>query len=157
MLTLPTASSAGSASEDDESIRGVAPSVPHVMSCLTAAGPSCSGVGEGMAGRRPKPAFEGERGWSISPTERWSVNLSSIMRYICNIHGVPAMAASIRLRVGLGGSEILDDDGPSCCSGRRVFAYLMLFGSPRVGRVVFVEVLYGALSASGGNINAFRV
>ena len=148
-------SSAGSASEDEESIRGVAPSVPHVMSCLTAAGPSSSGVGEGTAGRRPKPLFEGERGWSIKRI--YSQSMKELPPVDCNIQGVPAMAASMRLRVGLGGSETLDDDGPSLCSGRRVFAYLMLLGSPRAGSFVFVAVLYGALSASGGNINALRV
>lgn len=43
-----TTASAGSS--DCDRTRGVAFSVPHVMSCLTAAGPSCEGVGEGTAG-----------------------------------------------------------------------------------------------------------
>ena len=66
------------------------------------------------------------------------------------------MAASIRLRVGLGGSETLLEDGPSFCSGNRVLAYLMLLGSPRVGAALEVETSYGVTSASGGNMNAFR-
>lgn len=53
------------------------------------------------------------------------------------------MAASIRLRVGLGGSDTLPNlDGPSLCSGRRVFVYLMLLDSPRVGSALAaVEML----------------
>lgn len=37
------------------------------------------------------------------------------------------MAASIRLRVGLGGAE-MDSTGVSSCSGSRVLPYLMIFG-----------------------------
>ena len=53
-----------SAGSSEEMIRGVALSVPHVMSCLTAAGPSSEGVGEGTEGRREKPLPVGERGRS---------------------------------------------------------------------------------------------
>jgi len=45
-------SNAGSSEEDI--IRGVAFRDPQVMSCFTAAGPSCSGVGEGRDGTRGK-------------------------------------------------------------------------------------------------------
>lgn len=51
-----------SAGSSEEIIRGVALSVPHVMSCLTAAGPSSEGVGEGIVGRRENPLFVKERG-----------------------------------------------------------------------------------------------
>ena len=37
-------------SSDWERIRGVALSVPHVISCLTASGPNSEGVGEGILG-----------------------------------------------------------------------------------------------------------
>ena len=53
-----------SAGSSSEMIRGVALSVPQVMSCLTAAGPSSEGVGEGSVGRREKPLAVGERGRS---------------------------------------------------------------------------------------------
>lgn len=48
----------------EEMIRGVAFNVPQVMSCLTAAGPRSSGVGEGIAGTSPNPLFLGELGLS---------------------------------------------------------------------------------------------
>ena len=44
---------------------------------------------------------------------------------------VPAMAASIRLRVGLGGSEGVGPVTLTFCSGKRVFSYLIIFESPR--------------------------
>jgi len=72
-----------SAGSSEEMIRGVAFSVPQVMSCFTASGPSSSGVGEGIVGTSPNPLFLGELG----------------------LYGTPAIAASILLRVGLGGSE----------------------------------------------------
>lgn len=50
---LGVANSAGSS--DCDMIRGVALSVPHVISCLTAAGPSSAAVGEGRSGTREKP------------------------------------------------------------------------------------------------------
>ena len=53
-----------SAGSSEKIIRGVASSVPQVMSCLTAAGPSSSGVGEGIAGTNPNPLFLGELGLS---------------------------------------------------------------------------------------------
>ena len=43
-----------SISSDEERTLGVAVRVPHVMSCLTAAGPSWEGVGDGTAGTREK-------------------------------------------------------------------------------------------------------
>jgi hypothetical protein len=58
--------------------------------------------------------------------------------YVCirkqfarSLHGVPVMAASIRLRVGLGGIDMLRLSVDCSCSGRRVLPYLMTFGSPR--------------------------
>jgi hypothetical protein len=46
-----------------------------------------------------------------------------------DVQGVPAIAAWIRLRVGLGGADKLPPaDGVSSCSGRRVFPYLMILG-----------------------------
>ena len=53
-----------SAGSSEVMIRGVASSVPQVMSCLTAAGPNSSGVGEGIAGTSPNPSFLGELGLS---------------------------------------------------------------------------------------------
>ena len=53
-----------SAGSSREMIRGVASSVPQVMSCLTAAGPSSSAVGEGIAGTNPNPLLLGELGLS---------------------------------------------------------------------------------------------
>lgn len=47
-----------------EMMRGVAFSVPHVISCLTAAGPSSDGVGEGRFGTREKFFRVGELGRS---------------------------------------------------------------------------------------------
>lgn len=53
-----------STGSSEEMIRGVASNVPQVINCLTAAGPSSSGVGEGIAGTRPNPLFLGELGLS---------------------------------------------------------------------------------------------
>jgi len=94
-------------SSDWERMRGVARRVPKVISCLTAAGPSSEGVGDGIEGTSEKPLSVGDFG-----------------RY-----GVPVMAASIRLRVGLGGADI-DLDGASSCSGSRVFVCLTVLGGP---------------------------
>jgi len=46
-----------------------------------------------------------------------------------NIHGVPLIAASIRLRVGLGGSDSPDEFVECSCSASRVFPWVMTFGS----------------------------
>ena len=46
---------------------------------------------------------------------------------LCYIQGTPAIAASILLRVGLGGSERLED-ADSSCSGNLVFPCLILLG-----------------------------
>jgi hypothetical protein len=53
-----------SAGSSEEIIRGVAPSVPQVINCFTAAGPISSAVGEGIAGTSPNPLFLGELGLS---------------------------------------------------------------------------------------------
>ena len=53
-----------SAGSSEEMIRGVAFNVPQVMSCWTAAGPSSSGVGEGIVGTSPNPLLLGELGLS---------------------------------------------------------------------------------------------
>lgn len=72
-------------------------------------------------------------------------------------HGVPAMAASIRLLVGLGGSDS-GRDGASSCSGNLVLLYLMTFGPPFTSTATVVGVgWYGDSSASGGNMSALRV
>lgn len=57
--------SGASAGSPEEIIRGVASRVPQVMSCLTAAGPSSSGVGEGIVGTNPNPLLLGELGLSV--------------------------------------------------------------------------------------------
>lgn len=54
----------GRRSSDCEMMRGVALSVPHVISCFTAAGPSSDGVGEGRFGTSEKLFMVGERGRS---------------------------------------------------------------------------------------------
>lgn len=43
-------------------IRGVECSVPHVMSCFIALGPSSAGVGDGRLGTRWNPVLLGELG-----------------------------------------------------------------------------------------------
>ena len=53
-----------SVESSEEIIRGVASRVPQVMSSLTAAGPSSSGVGDGIAGTSPNPLSFGELGLS---------------------------------------------------------------------------------------------
>lgn len=55
-------SSAGSS--DCDRIRGVASSVPHVISCFTAAGPSWEGVGEGSEGTNASVLVVGDLGRS---------------------------------------------------------------------------------------------
>lgn len=54
-----------SISSDEERILGVAVRVPHVMSCLTAAGPSWEGVGDGTAGTSEKLLIVGDFGRSV--------------------------------------------------------------------------------------------
>ena len=54
-------------SSEDERIRGVAVSVPHVMSCFIAIGPNSDGVGEGTAGTSEKLSPVGDLGRSTSP------------------------------------------------------------------------------------------
>lgn len=51
-------------SSDCDRMRGVALSVPHVMSCFTAAGPSSEGVGEGMEATSEWVSFVGDLGRS---------------------------------------------------------------------------------------------
>ena len=75
-----------------------------------------------------------------------------------DLQGVPLIAASIRLRVGLEGADKLLDWSVTSCSGRRVFPYLITLGST----LVLVEELdadgsYGEISASGVNMSEFRV
>ena len=64
---------------------------------------------------------------------------------------MPLIAASTRLRVGLGGSDSPDDNFSSC-SGSRVLLYFITL------ELLDVAVSFnsnGVLSASGGNISAF--
>ena len=69
-----------------------------------------------------------------------------------HVHGTPAIAASILLRVGLGGSERLEDVDSSC-SGNLVFPCLILPGSGGAPEAFFP--VCGVTSASGANIRAF--
>ena len=55
-----------SASSGFDMMRGVAPSVPQVISCLTAAGPSSAGVGDGTLGTSLKPPLDGDVGRSTA-------------------------------------------------------------------------------------------
>ena len=65
------------------------------------------------------------------------------------------IAASIRLRVGLGGSDGVA--GVSSCSGIRVLRCLMVFGGAFASSIALAAaVWYGDWSASGGNMRAFR-
>jgi hypothetical protein len=50
------------ASSEDEMIRGVPSSLPHVISSFTPAGPSSEGVGEGIAGTSENPLVFGDLG-----------------------------------------------------------------------------------------------
>jgi len=50
------------AGSSEDIIRGVAVRDPQVMSCFTAAGPSCSGVGEGRFGTSEKEDDDGSLG-----------------------------------------------------------------------------------------------
>lgn len=63
-ISSVAAAVAGSSSDCDR-IRGVALSVPHVISCFTAAGPSSDGVGEGIAGTNEKLLIVGDLGRSV--------------------------------------------------------------------------------------------
>lgn len=104
-------------SSPDEMTRGVPISVPQVISCLTAFGPSSEGVGEGRSGTNEKVPG-GERGRSI-----YNINVRVHRNDILAIyvHGVPDIAASIRLLVGLGGAdELREKFVDSSCSGNRV-------------------------------------
>lgn len=57
------------------------------------------------------------------------------------VHGVPAIAASTRLRVGLGGADSpREPEEESSCSGRRVFPCLIDFGSPPASFRLIVEM-----------------
>ena len=69
-----------------------------------------------------------------------------------HIHGTPAIAASILLLVGLGGSERLADVDSSC-SGSLVFPCLMILGSGGTPEIPFS--VCGDTSASGANMRAF--
>jgi hypothetical protein len=69
-----------------------------------------------------------------------------------HIHGTPAIAASILLRVGLGGSERLEDVD-SLCSGNLVFPCLIVLGSGGPPETFFI--VCGDRSASGANMRAF--
>ena len=60
-----SSSVASAGSSDCDNTRGVAFSVPHVISCLTAAGPSSEGVGEGIDGTREKLLVIGDLGRSM--------------------------------------------------------------------------------------------
>ena len=59
-------STASAGSSDPDSTRGVALSVPHVMSCFTAAGPSSDGVGDGSEGTNALLFVVGDLGRSVA-------------------------------------------------------------------------------------------
>lgn len=142
----------GRGASDCERMRGVALSVPHVISCLTAAGPSSDGVGEGMLGMKEKLFIVGDLGRSMATLA------FEVRQGIWDLQGVPVMAAFIRLRVGLGGAEVLRESVDSSCSGRRVLLYLMALGSPRaLLAAAEPDVSCGVISASGANIREFLV
>jgi hypothetical protein len=79
-------------------ILGVELRVPHVIRCFTAAGPSSAGVGEGRLGTSENPCFLGELGGSVGGKHQVK-GIGSI-----SSQGVPVIAASMRLLVGLGGA-----------------------------------------------------
>lgn len=56
---------ASAGSSDCERMRGVPARVPQVMSCLTAAGPSSDGVGDGREGTYEKSLTPGDLGLSV--------------------------------------------------------------------------------------------
>jgi len=96
-------------------ILGVELRVPHVIKCFTAAGPSSAGLGEGILGTSENPCFWGDLGGSIGGKHQ----VKEIQPI--SSQGVPVIAASIRLLVGLGGAEIELESPTLCsCSGNRV-------------------------------------
>lgn len=101
-------------------IRGVAFKVPHVMSCLTAFEPIWSAVGEGTLGTSGKVGDFGR-------SARTKLKDRNVMGM--SLHGVPSMAASIRLWVGLEGTERLCFWLSMSCSGRRVLLCLTTLGT----------------------------
>jgi hypothetical protein len=136
-------------------IRGVALSVPQVISSLTPAGPSSEGVGEGRSAMREKLFIVGDLERSIM-----MVIVSARSDEVGKtLHGVPAIAASIRLLVGLGGADELWESEVSFCCASRVFPCLMDFVTPfaTVGWLDELGGWYGDTSASGENISEFRV
>ena len=125
------------------------------MSCLTAAGPNSDGVGDGTEGTSECRSFVGDLGRSVDSNRQLPAQHTKTTRG--RIHGVPAMAASTLLRVGLGGADS-EWSGLSSCSGSRVFPCLIAFGGPFASSAALAfGALYGATSASGGNMNALRV
>lgn len=67
----------GSAGSSDwDRIRGVAFSVPHVMSCFIAVGPSSDGVGEGTEGTSEKLSPVGDLGRSKHRVKRTGLRMS---------------------------------------------------------------------------------
>lgn len=102
--------------------------------------------------------MNGCRSWETSGdlSEYLSVRSWGMTSLSCHLHGVPAMAASMRLRVGLGGAD-MECSGLSSCSGSLVFECLMAFGGPLAASTVLAAGgWYGETSASGENIRAFR-
>lgn len=100
------------------------------MSCLTAVGPSSDAVGEGILGTREKSFIVGDLGRSKVFVK------GSAIKDLGNIHsqGVPVIAASIRLLVGLGGADCpLELEDECSYSGNRVFPYLITFSLATVG------------------------
>lgn len=105
-------------SSPDEMTRGVPVRVPQVISCLIAFGPSSEGVGEGRSGTSEKVPG-GERGRSTHIMI--NVGMQTNDKCVMDVHGVPEIAASIRLLVGLSGvDELRVKFVDSSCSGNRV-------------------------------------
>lgn len=100
-----------------DNIRGVASRVPHVINCFTASGPNCSGVGFGWVGISASISLRlGDFGRSMKEIQNMKM-----CGWLDDVQGVPLIAASILLRVGLGGSESPDEFALCSCSTSRVF------------------------------------
>lgn len=98
-------------------------SVPQVISCFTAAGPSSAAVGDGRLGTSGKLVGELGRSKSKSKDDYKMVELLEK-----HLQEVPLMAASIRLLVGLGGEGEVEVE--RSVVDKRVFPCLIVFGSP---------------------------
>lgn len=116
-------------SSDCEIIRGVPERVPQVISWFTAREPSSAGVGEGTLGTSEKLLVVGDLGRSAGSALVY-VLPETRLQYL---HGVPVIAASMRLGVGLGGTDCERPRLGSPSSISRVPSCLIDFGLGRTG------------------------